>query len=108
MASSWLHELSGLIAAAAGAVPGAQCEIRVRCGDFTGGVDLATGSLSTGVDASAELRGDEGTLCALVRGEFTLQSAFREGIISLTGDPEPFLRLAMLLDRARQPAAVLY
>lgn len=107
MSGSWLHELSGLISAAAGTIPGTQCEIRVRCGDFAGGIDLATGGLSTGANASSEVRGDEGTLTALVRGEVTLQSAFSEGIINLTGAPEPFLRLAMILDRARQAESVL-
>lgn len=102
MSGVWLHELSGLISAAAGAIPGTQCEIRVRCGDFTGGIDLATGSLSAGVNASSEIRGDEASLLALARGQVTLQAAFREGIINLTGDPEPFLRLAMILDRARK------
>jgi hypothetical protein len=106
MTSSWLHALSGLISAAGGSVPGAHCEIRVRCGEVTGGIDLATGSLSTGVNASSEVRGDEAALMALVRGEVTLQAAFREGTINLTGEPEPFLRLAMILDTARQTEAV--
>jgi hypothetical protein len=85
-----------------GAIPGATCEIRVRCGDFTGGIDLATGSLTSGVNANSEMQSNEAALVALVRGELTLQAAFAEGVINLTGEPEPFLRLAMILDRASQ------
>lgn len=107
MIGSWLHELSGLIASAGGSIPGGQCEIRVRCGDSAAGIDLATGGLSTGVQANSEICGDESSLIALVRGEVTLQSAFREGIIALTGEPEPFLRLAIILDRTRHPEGAM-
>jgi hypothetical protein len=106
MNGGWLHDLSGLIAAAQGPVPGTQCEIRVRCGDSTSGIDLATGSLSSGRQARSEICGDEATLRSLVRGDVTLQGAFREGAIALSGDPEPFLLLAMILDRARVAEAV--
>ncbi len=99
MSGGWLHELSGLVAAGAGAIPGDQCEIRVRCGDSAAGINLATGGISTGVRANSEILGDESSLTALVRGEVTLQAAFREGIVTLSGDPEPFLRLSMILDK---------
>jgi hypothetical protein len=48
------------------------------------------------------MQSNEAALVALVRGELTLQAAFAEGVINLTGEPEPFLRLAMILDRASQ------
>lgn len=106
MSGSWLHELSGLIRASESSVPPVCCEIRVRCGDVVGGVDLATGKISAGDGAASELRGDEASLQRLVRGEITLQAAFRSGKIELSGEPEPFLRLAMLLERSR-PLGVL-
>lgn len=103
---SWLYELSGLIAASGGALPGTHCEVRVRCGDSVNGVDLITGALSSGDCARSELLANETALQSLVRGEVTLQSAFRSGAVELSGDPEPFLRLAMILERARVVDAV--
>ncbi|MFN4895639.1 MAG: SCP2 sterol-binding domain-containing protein [Pseudomonadota bacterium] len=100
MSNSWLHELSGLISASGATRPGVLCEIRVRCGEVVSGIDLSTGQISSGVNATSEVSGDEQSLQRLVRGETTLQSAFRSGAIHLNGDPEPFLRLAMILDRA--------
>jgi hypothetical protein len=99
--NAWLHELSGLIAASGGSLPGTPCEVRVRCGDSVNGVDLITGALSSGDGARSELFANEGALQSLVRGEVTLQWAFRSGAIELSGEPEPFLRLAMILERAR-------
>jgi hypothetical protein len=107
MSGSWLHELSGLIRASQSAVSPIHCEIRVRCGDVVHGIDLASGSISAGDTAASELRGDEASLQSLVRGETTLQAAFRSGKIELNGEPEPFLRLAILLDRSRASSALV-
>jgi hypothetical protein len=106
MSDSWLHELSGLIGAAASMSVGPNLEIRFRCGDAVYGIDLASGSVSGGERAASELCGDEEIMNSLVRGEVTLQAAFRSGRVVLTGDPEPFLRLAIVLDRARAADAL--
>ena len=106
MSSDWLHELSGLITAAAGAFPGIRSEIRVRCGDQVSGIELGTGKISAGERAVSEICADRASLESLVRGELSLQAAFRTGKIALTGDPEPFLQLAMLLERQRSAGLV--
>ena len=107
MSGSWLHELSGLIRSSDSDISPIHCEIRVRCGDVVNGIDLASGSISAGDTATSELSGDEASLQSLVRGEITLQAAFRSGMIHLTGAPEPFLRLAILLDRSRPSGELL-
>ncbi len=99
MSDSWLYELSGLVASSAYEVPGLKGEIRIKCGELARGIELGTGALSSGDAAVAEMKGDEASLSALVRGEISLQSAFRSGALELTGQPELFLRLSMILDR---------
>lgn len=79
--------------------------VRVRCGTFVKGVDLTTGTIVSHEDTTSELSGDEATLTSLIRGEITLQAAFRSGAVRLAGDPEPFLRLAIILDRVRAAQA---
>jgi hypothetical protein len=106
MSTDWLHELSGLITAAQGAFPGIRSEIRVRCGDQVSGIELGTGRISAGEKAASEICADKASLESLVRGELSLQSAFRTGKVALTGDPEPFLQLAMILDRQHSTGLV--
>jgi len=106
MSSGWLHELSGLVAAAASTFPAFHSEIRVRCGDRVNGIELGTGKISAGERAVSEICADEVSLERLVKGELSLQAAFRSGKIALTGDPEPFLQLAMILDKQRSAGLV--
>lgn len=106
MSSDWLHELSGLVTAAASSVPVFHSEIRVRCGDRVSGIELGTGKISGGEKAVSEICADEASLERLVKGELSLQAAFRSGKISLTGDPEPFLRLAMILEKQRSAGLI--
>ncbi len=104
MERPWIHELSGLIAAAN--INGPNCELRLRFDSHTCGVNLANGDLSTGDSAVSEVAGSEAELEAIVKGETTLQAAYRSGLVNLSGDPEPFLRLAMVLDRGYKAQAV--
>ena len=99
--SNWLHQLSGLVATAVGTIPVVRGEIRLCCGDATAGLSLASGDLTTGQDAGSELRADEKTMQELLRGDISLQAAYRAGRVVLTGDPEPFLFLAMILEQQR-------
>jgi hypothetical protein len=108
MSSSWFHELSGLVAASASMSPGIHSEIRFRSGDFVGGIDLGSGAISTGEKALSEISGDESVFNSLLQGEISLQGAFRSGRIVLSGDPEPFLYLAMILERQRSAALATY
>ncbi len=74
-------------------------EIKFRVGVQEVGLNLTTGEITDGSNACAELACSDEMLERIVRGIDTLQSAFRQGKILLTGDPEPFLRLAIVLDR---------
>ncbi len=73
--------------------------MRFQVGDTKLGLDLSSGEITDGSKASSEIVANEETLGRIVQGKETLQSAFRQGHVSLSGDPEPFLRLAMVLDR---------
>ncbi len=95
----WVNELSSVIAASATQRPPGRCEIRFRVDQHTFGIDLASGTVTDGTLASSEIAGDEYTFGRIMSGQETLQSAYRGGAITLSGDPEPFLRLAMALDR---------
>jgi hypothetical protein len=106
MSDSWLYELSGLVASSAYEVPGLKGEIRIKCGALVHGIELGTGALSSGEGADAEITGDEASLSALVRGEISLQSAFRSGALELSGQPELFLRLSMILDKRSNSQSV--
>lgn len=106
MSDGWLYELSGLVASSADEVPGLRGEIRIKCGALARGIELSTGALSSGEGAHAEIKGDEASLSALVRGEISLQSAFRSGTLELSGQPELFLRLSMILDKQSNAPSV--
>ena len=75
-------------------------EIRFLVGSSQVGLNLSSGEITDGSAARAEIVCNEDILGRIVRGVETLQSAFRQGRVSLSGDPEPFLRLAIVLDRS--------
>lgn len=106
--SSWLHELSGLVSAAVGEIPAVHGEIRIRSSEAVAGIELATGAITSGESASSELQADERVLRDLLSGKLSLQSVFRSGQAILTGEPEPFLFLAMLLEHQRSQDRALY
>jgi hypothetical protein len=99
MIRSWIKELSSVIAASLRRDSVGLGEVRFLVGDTQVGLDLSSGEITDGSNASSEIVGSEETLARIVQGKETLQAAFRQGHISLSGDPEPFLRLAMVLDR---------
>jgi hypothetical protein len=99
MVLSWVNELSAAIASSGRQRPATRCEIRFRVGSQTFGLDVATGAVTDGLGATSEIAGEEEAFNAIMCGDETLQSAYRAGAIHLSGDPEPFLRLAMLIDR---------
>jgi hypothetical protein len=99
MVKTWIKELSSVVAASVVANSAGLGEVRFKVGDTQIGLDLSSGEITEGSKASSEIVASEETLGRIVQGKETLQSAFRQGHISLTGDPEPFLRLAMVLDR---------
>jgi hypothetical protein len=99
MVRSWVKELSSVVAASRRNDTGALGEVRFRVEDTQIGVDLSSGEITDGAKASSEITGSNETLEKIVQGKETLQAAYRQGHISLCGDPEPFLRLAMVLDR---------
>jgi len=99
MVTSWIKELSSVVAASLKSDSVRLGEVRFRVGDAQVGLDLSSGEITDGSKASSEIAGSEETIEKIVQGKETLQSAFRQGHISLSGDPEPFLRLAMVLDR---------
>lgn len=100
MVRSWLKELSSVVAALPKDDSPDLGEVRFRIGDTQIGLDLSSGEITDGSKAGSEISGSEETLERIVQGKETLQSAFRQGHISLSGNPEPFLRLAMVLDRS--------
>jgi hypothetical protein len=97
MSSNWLYKISGLVATSAADIPNINSEIRFRCGDTVQGVSLANGVLSSGEQARSEVAGDELVFNELASGQISLQAAFSSGRVHLSGDPEPLLRLAMVL-----------
>jgi hypothetical protein len=97
MGCNWLYEISGLVAVCAAEVPNINSEIRFRCGDLVKGISLANGQILSGESARSEVAGDESALNELATGRVSLQAAFSSGMVRLSGDPEPLLRLAMVL-----------
>ena len=105
MVRSWVSELSAVIAATHMQRTGPRCEVRFKVGSHTFGLDLVSGELTDGVSASSEIVGDEPIFDLIMAGRETLQSAYRSGLITLSGDPEPFLRLSIAIDRCQQQSA---
>jgi hypothetical protein len=99
MVLPWVNELSAVIVSSSEQRPATRCEIRFQVGDRSFGLDLATGAVTDGSRASSEIAGSEQTFEQIIAGQETLQSAYRAGALVLSGDPEPFLRLAILLER---------
>jgi hypothetical protein len=100
MVKEWIKELSSVVAASGVADSAGHGEVRFKVGDTQVGLDLSSGEITEGSKASSEIVASEDALERIVCGKETLQAAFRQGHISLSGDPEPFLRLAMVLDRS--------
>jgi hypothetical protein len=105
MVATWVSQLSAVIAALNIPRVGPRCEVRFKIGVRTFGLDLVSGELTDGTEASSEILGDESVLSLIMMGQETLQSAYRSGLIQLSGDPEPFLRLSVVLDRCRAQTA---
>jgi hypothetical protein len=97
MSGNWLYEISGLIAVSAADVPNITGGVRLRCGEFARSIRLADGQILAGDSACSEILGDEDIFKDLAAGRISLQAAFSAGRVSLSGDPEPLLRLAMVL-----------
>jgi hypothetical protein len=97
MSGNWLYEISGLVAVSAADVPNINSEVRFRCGDTAQSIRLADGQISAGDSASSEIVGDEEIFKDLAAGRISLQAAYSAGRVGLSGDPEPLLRLAMVL-----------
>jgi hypothetical protein len=104
MVPAWVFDLSGLIVSAGNEAPA--LEVLFRGEGFLCGINIATGEVTSGERAVSQITGKDELFRRLIRGEVTLQSAYRAGSIQLTGDPEPFLRLSMVLDRATKGAPV--
>lgn len=99
MVSPWIHELSAAVTSSQSIPSFPSCEVRFRVGENQFGLDLSSGIVTEGSKAQAEISGGEGTFENIIQGRDTLQAAYRAGRVTLIGDPEPFLRLSVLLDR---------
>ena len=97
--SSWLEELRSVVMSSKHSHAFPRCEVRFRVDGHQFGLDLASGDATDGSAASSELSGSDEIFERIVSGQDTLQAAYRPGRVTLTGDPEPFLRLSVLLDR---------
>jgi hypothetical protein len=99
MVFPWVQELSAVVVSSLEQRPAAPSEIRFSIGEKSCGLDLSTGAITDGARASSEILGSEVAFEQIMSGRETLQSAYRAGAITLSGDPEHFLRLAMVLER---------
>jgi hypothetical protein len=104
MTPAWVFDLSGLIVSAGNDAPA--LEVLFRGESFLCGINIATGEVTSGERAASQITATDDVFKRLVSCEVTLQSSYRAGSIQLSGDPEPFLRLAMVLDRATKGAPV--
>jgi hypothetical protein len=105
MVSSWVSELGAVIAATNVQRGGPQCEVRFKVGSHAFGLDLVSGEVTDGSAAGSEIVVDDSVFGLIMSGRETLQSAYRSGLIQLSGDPEPFLRLSLAIDRCQQQSA---
>ncbi len=64
------------------------------------GLDLARSTVTDGAQACCQLAGTDDLFERLVRGQTTLQKAFRSGELAMTGDPSSLLRLAYIFERS--------
>ena len=97
MSENWLYDISGLIAVSAADIPNINSEIRFRSGNIVHGIRLSDGQISSGDLAHSEIVGDAEIFNELATGRVSLQAAYSAGKVRLSGDPEPLLRLAMVL-----------
>jgi hypothetical protein len=61
-------------------------------------VDFSTGQECDWMAVQCEIGASDDVFTQLIRGEETLQSLFVDGQITLQGDPERLLRLAIVFD----------
>lgn len=104
MQAPWTHQLFGIINARARQPVEPGCTVRFSTESGTFGVDLSTGEVSSGEDAKSEVVASDEVLTRIINRELSLQIAYKEQAITLSGEPEPFLRLAMVLDSNRAAA----
>jgi hypothetical protein len=97
MSGNWLYDISGLIAVSAADIPNISSEVRFRSGNIVHGIRLADGQISSGESAQSEIVGEDEIFKDLAAGKVSLQAAYSAGKVKLSGDPEPLLRLAMVL-----------
>lgn len=64
------------------------------------GLDLARRAPADGAQARCQLAGTDDLFERLVRGQTTLQKAYRSGELEMSGDPQSLLRLAYLFERS--------
>jgi hypothetical protein len=98
MSAQWTHQLFGRISAQPHRVAEPGCTIKFLTESGTFCIDLATGEMASDIDAQSKLVGSDEVLTKIVNQELSLQVAYKEKSITLSGEPEPFLRLAMVLD----------
>jgi hypothetical protein len=98
MSPKWTHRLFGLITAQSKGLVEPGCIIKFITESGTFCIDLATGETAQGLNAQSEMEGSDEVLSKIVNRELSLQVAYKEGTITLRGEPEPFLRLSVVLD----------
>lgn len=104
MQAPWTHQLFGIINARSPHVVEPGCTVRFSTESGTFGVDLATGEVNSGEDAKSEVVASDEVLTRIINRELSLQIAYKEQAVTLSGEPEPFLRLAMVLDSGQVAA----
>lgn len=64
------------------------------------GLDLERHTPTDGAQACCQLAGTDDLFERLVRGQITLQKAYRSGELEMSGNPQSLLRLAYLFERS--------
>jgi len=96
----WIAELAAVSASSPQLSELGALEVGFEVAGVKRGLELSVGRVTDGSSAVCWLTGSNQVFSELVSGEVTLQHAYVTGQIQLSGEPEGFLRFALLLDTA--------
>jgi len=98
----WLSELSAVVRAAPEFKSWPPFEVAFLSSESRLGLDLSTGAITDGSQASCSVSGAEPVFKDLVKRTVTLQKAYAAKLVELAGAPESLLRLALVFERCPQ------
>ncbi len=96
----WFSDLVAVVASAPQLSELTGFTVSFAVGGEVLGLDLARHTPTDGAQARCQLAGTDDLFERLVRGQTTLQKAYRSGELEMSGDPQSLLRLAYLFERS--------